>query len=405
MARVAQLFFFGFYLIAHATTWTFNRDILEARLPIEVSVDELVRVLEEEGIDVRFQTQENLILWKDGRVSISLAPSPYAPYHLWIAVEGRKTLDECTADELAELYTGVWKSRKALRETIGAKSFMIFTTEEMRNGKGSPWVGLEIIPSGFEENSIMDALEKLALREYVFYNGFPARPISHSSEMLSTIREKLQTLEPAIEPEVLQGHWSQKLSHHEEALYENLRYTRNYLAQMGALVEGEMPPLPPISKTVHEMQIDLDLCAFCNSKVIDKQIVCDWKDIQILMGHKPCSPYGNFLILPKRHQCAWDLTREEAIASFEAVIALKTMFLEKTGLSNWICYIQDGPAVGQTVPHTHIHFFILPDPLKSFVTDMQHIHNQRPVLSYEEMRACCERARPHLLKYLRKCNE
>jgi diadenosine tetraphosphate (Ap4A) HIT family hydrolase len=267
---------------------------------------------------------------------------------------------------------------------------MIFTTEEMRNGKGSPWVGLEIIPSGFEENSIMDAFEKLALREYVFYNGFPARPISHSSEMLSTIREKLQTLEPAIEPEVLQGHWSQKLSHHEEALYENLRYTRNYLAQMGALVVGEMPPLPSISKTVHEMQIDLDLCAFCNSKVINKQIVCVWKDIQILMGHKPCSPYGNFLILPKRHQCAWDLTREEAIASFEAVIALKTMFLEKTGLSNWICYIQDGPAVGQTVPHTHIHFFILPDPLKSFVTDMQHIHNQRPVLSYEEMRACCE---------------
>ena len=143
---------------------------------------------------------------------------------------------------------------------------------------------------------------------------------------------------------------------------------------------------------------------FVIAKVIEKQIVSDWKGIQILMSHKPISPYGNFLILPKRHQCAWDLTREEAVASFEAVIALKKMFLETIGSNDWICYIQDGPAVGQTVPHTHIHFYILPDPLKSAISGLQHIHNQRPILSYEEMRTNCEKIKPLFLTELQREN-
>ncbi len=79
---------------------------------------------------------------------------------------------------------------------------------------------------------------------------------------------------------------------------------------------------------------------------------------------------------------------------------MKKTFLEKTGLNNWICYIQDGPAVGQTVPHTHIHFYIIPDPLKTSITCMQHIHNQRSILSYEEIRANAEKIKPHLLKHL-----
>ncbi len=134
-------------------------------------------------------------------------------------------------DELAELYTAIWKARKALRETIGAESFMIFTTEGMRNGKGSSWVGVEIIPSGFYGSDIMDAVEKIALNQYIFYNRFPARSISHSPETLAAIQEKLQILQPVLQPvlepvlqsENLKSPEPEKLLHHERVLYENRR--------------------------------------------------------------------------------------------------------------------------------------------------------------------------------------
>ncbi len=439
-----------------ASTWTLNRSLLESRLPSSITTEELVRVLEKEGVKVLFQTPSSSSLWEGNRVSVSLALTPFAPYHLWIAVKGRQTLDACTTDELAELYEAIWKSRKALAETTGADSFMIFATEQKRNGKNSSTVGVEIIPSGFKgSQGVMDAVEKNALNEYVFYNHFSVRNVFQSPEIIAAIRETLkalvsdcvnslqylrldspekvraerdgnlhqvvererdlcqdedrsntstnlrnQTLEPTVQTEMPQGRWSQKLLHHKDALHQNLQSIHAILAQMGALVEGEMPAPPATEEKVHEIQIDLDRCAFCNPKVIEKQIVCEWKGIQVLMSHKPISPYGNFLILPKRHSCAWDLTKEEAIASFEAVIALKKMLLETAGSNDWICYIQDGPAVGQTVPHTHIHFYILPDPLKSAITSLQHIHNQRPILSYEEMRANCERAKFLLSKQL-----
>ena len=181
MKRLCFLLILGFTSLVDATTWTLNRSVLEERLPQGVTVEELVRVLEKEEIEVRFEVPGDLTLWRGNRTSISLAPTPFSPYHLWIAVEGRKTLDECTQDELAELYASVWKGRKAVAETTGADSFMIFTTEQMRNGKGSSSVGVEIIPSGFSgSNGIMDAVEKNALNEYVFYNLFSILNISHS---------------------------------------------------------------------------------------------------------------------------------------------------------------------------------------------------------------------------------
>lgn len=390
-------------LAEEANVWVLNRDVLEQRLPIGVTVEELTQVLEKEGISVRFEQWADLTLWKGKRVSISLAPSPFAPYHLWIAVGGCRTLDACSAEDLAELYRAIWMGRKALADITGADGFMIVLTDQARNGKGSRAAGVEIIPSGFGgSGGVMDAVEKNLLNEYAYYNRFPCRNVSQCPETIAAIRAKLQILHPAVQTEQPQGNWSQKLLRHTEALHQSLQSIHDVLAQFGALVEGEMPSKPMQEEKVHEIQIDLHKCAFCNPKVIEKQIVCEWKGVYVLMSHKPVSPYGNFLILPKRHQCALDLTEEEAAASFEAILALKKVLCSQTGSSDWICYIQDGPAVGQTVPHTHLHFFILPDPLKSAISGLQHIHNQRKILPFEEMRAQCERFKPLLLAQLQQ---
>lgn len=393
-------------LFAAQPTWTINRELLEQKLPIGVNVDDLTAVLEKEGIEVLFESLSSDTLWRGDKVSIELSSTPFSPYHLWVWVKDKKTLDECTKEELVELYQAILISKKAISEVTGADSFMIFTTEEVRTGKQNASVGFEVIPTGFGgSQGIMDALEKNALNEYVFYNKGSTQKISYSKENIAKIRQSLLSLEPTIQKEEeLTKAWSQKLLHHSEALHHSLQAIHEYISQTGALIEGEMPP-QLVKDEILEIHIDLDKCAFCNPKVIEKQLVCSWKNVQILMSHKPVSPYGNFLILPMRHQCAWDLTEEEALASFEAIISLKRHFNKSANLNNWICYIQDGPAVGQTVPHTHIHFYILPHPLKSAMTALQHIHNQRPILSYEQMRADCGEINPLLLDELRESDK
>ncbi len=397
----------GFASILDAVTWKLNQTVLEERLPDGITPAELIRILESEGVEVLLEKEPDLELWKSGPISISLAKAPFAPYHLWVSVAGRKSLDECTEEEFAGLYEAIWKGRKALEEAAGANGFLIFTAGR-NESDSSDFVRVEIVPAPEGNPEVMDAVEKNALVDYAFLNRHSLRDGEQKGEQkpqtIAAIREILRTLKISqqVQPESVQGKWSQKILRHREACHQSLQSIHDDLAQLGILIEGEMPALPEAEKSVHEMHIDLDVCSFCNPRVIEKQIVCDWKGVQILMSHKPNSPYGNFLILPKRHQTAWDLTREEAIASFESVVALKKMFLKTVGSNDWICYIQDGPSIGQTVPHTHIHFFLVPDPMKIAITVLQHIRNQRRVLTYEEMRSGCEKAKPLVLENLNK---
>jgi diadenosine tetraphosphate (Ap4A) HIT family hydrolase len=68
--------------------------------------------------------------------------------------------------------------------------------------------------------------------------------------------------------------------------------------------------------------------------------------------------------------------------------------------SNWVFYVQDGPVAGQTVPHTHIHFYPIPSRAKLAMSGLQHMRNQRKVLSEQELRASCIRFEKKLLEIL-----
>ncbi len=387
---------------AQGTTWVLDREVLEARLPAGISVEELIGTLQKEGIDVRFQEAQDRILWSRGRVAVSLSPSPFSPYHLWVYVEGKKTLDECTADELGDLYEGVWRGRKAIAAATGADGFMILTTEQPRVGKGNGWVGVEVIPYGFNgSGGVMDAVEKNALNDYLYANRFFCRNIVHPPETVQAIRDAIGTFRYEVDPDAPQERdWTQKFWHHGRALHQTIQEVYDALGQSGALVRGDRLPLPSDEEGIYEIKIDPDRCAFCNPGVIEKQIVSEWKGLAILMSHKPMSPYGSFVLIPKRHQTSWDLTREEGIALFETIIALKKLTLETTGSNEWISYSQDGLPVGQTVPHTNTHFLLAPPLLRVALTGLQHLRNDRPILSYETMREMCDWNQSILLPHL-----
>ena len=386
MLRPLFLFFVSFTLAA--SPWVVDRKILEERLKPESSVEELLEVLKGEGIDVRFKEEEEPLLWKGNRVSISLAASPFVPYHLWIGIEGKRTMDECSKEDFEELYRSIWIARKALKMTTGSEGFLIFSTEKPRNGKGSLWAGVELLP--YLAKDSMDAKEKGELNGYMLYNDFPVRAVSQSRETVAAIRALLPTLKVEIEPEAPQSGWTQKLTHHREALHQSIGTIYDQITEWGALSSGAMPPAPPMDDEILENRIDLYACAFCNPKVIARQIVSDWNEISLIMSHKPLSPFGNFLILPKRHQCSWDLTPDESVSFFEAASAVKRMLVKRSGSDDCILYIQDGPGVGQTVPHTHMHIFIVPQRIKTALTGIEHIRNKRRILAEKEMREACE---------------
>jgi len=393
---------FSLLLIAvalSASPWLVDRSLLERELGSGAEVEALAEALRGEGIELEFKEQGNLLLWKGEKVSISLASAPLVPYHLWIEVAGRRTLEECTEGEFQELYRAIWMCRKALRSEVGAQSFLIFATNSHRNGKGSDWAGMEILPSLFGE--VLDGNEKTLLNDYLFYNRFLKRNDDSRPDRIEAIRGAFSTLQVVCKEEHLQESWTQKIQHPGESIYQCIETIHKELLASGALLEGEAPPLPPRDASILENRIDLQKCAFCTPKVIQKQIVAEWKGIYILMSHKPVSPFGNFLVLPKRHQCGWDPSPEEAALFFEAVCGVKRM-LEKHVGGECILYVQDGPGVGQTVPHTHMHIYQMPHPIKMAVSGILHVRNKRPVLAFEEMREVCEKYQPLLMEELQK---
>jgi diadenosine tetraphosphate (Ap4A) HIT family hydrolase len=373
---------------------------MKETLPPDVTIEELEEVLALEGVAVHFDEKLPEPLWKGKRVTVSKAKFPFSPYHLWISVNGKKTLDECTKEELAELYEGIWRGREALKRVVGADSFILFTTEQERYGKGSEEAGFEILTMSRQgANGVQDAFEKMVTINYMFYNQFPKHAVPQSEEDWNKIKLEMQNANPSVQPEEPQGNWTQKLSRHEESLHSSLGVIHAFLGQSGALLEGAMSP-KPTSEGVHEILIDLDRCAFCNPKVIERQQILTWKDVHILVSHKPFTLSGNYLILPTRHQCSWDLTPLEVEGSFEGLIAIKKMLSKEYGRESWIAYVQDGPSSGQTVPHTPLHLYVIPSPVKLAMSNLQHIHNKRKILTPEQMRASAERVKPLILEAL-----
>ncbi len=369
--------------------WVLDPALFETRFGSEISGCEFQEVLREEGVEIQFAQPMDLVLWKGKRTAIFLAVAPLVPYHLWVGISGQHSLDGCSSDDFEELAEAVWKARKALKETLGADAFLIFATDAPRTGKGCAGAGVEILPC-ISEGRAMDACEKTLLNDYMLFNRFCLREAIESEEAVAALRRALPELTPAVEPETPQGDWVQKIIRHQEALRQSLATIHAELAASGALRSGKLPLPLEEDGSVLENRINSFRCAFCEPKVIERQTVAEWKGVYVLMNHKPFSPFGNFLILPKRHQCGFDLAKEEAVPFWEAAVKIKRMLQEACPSGEVILYVQDGPAMGQTVPHTHMHVYVIPSPLKLHLTGIQHIRNRRPVIDEAEMRKACE---------------
>jgi diadenosine tetraphosphate (Ap4A) HIT family hydrolase len=117
---------------------------------------------------------------------------------------------------------------------------------------------------------------------------------------------------------------------------------------------------------------------FCQQKIIDRQIVFEGKEINILYNYAPIGlgeDRLHFLIVPKQHRPGFsDLTETEYLEAMDLVQNLVNFYTNK---GYEIVYIFDktGVEAGQTVPHWHEHVIFATSKTQEFVAKLMVLKN------------------------------
>ena len=101
--------------------------------------------------------------------------------------------------------------------------------------------------------------------------------------------------------------------------------------------------------------IEVSKCPFCDPAILQKQLVYEHNDVKILYNiRKGAKPGCTFLVLPKRHsEKIYTLSSEEIHNISIVRKALVEVLKESHPNQEVVIYIQDDPAIGQTVFHSH----------------------------------------------------
>ncbi len=98
--------------------------------------------------------------------------------------------------------------------------------------------------------------------------------------------------------------------------------------------------------------------AFCNQKVIDKQLVFEGKEVNVLYDYAPIGigeEKLHFLIVPKLHRLKFsDLTETEYLEAMQLSQKLISFYKDK-GCHTAYLFDKTGAEAGQSVPHWHEH--------------------------------------------------
>lgn len=373
------------------TQWIVDEQLLKQVLPKDVPLEELIATIKDEGVDLVFQEHPaETILWKGNYTTIYLSSHPQVPYHLWLESTA-SSLEECTPEEWTDLYQAIWMTKKVFRTTLGANGFVFASTDHPRLGKNSDRFGMELLPCiDKDPDRAIDASEKAFINEYMFFNiPCPAKDVDKVDIVSLQKAFEEASFDPMIVPVDQKEKWTQKNFRHKRAASLLLQQIFENLKSNHVLISGEMPLEVP-DDTISEILINNDVCAFCNPKVISRQKVTEYGGMFLLCDHKPLSSMGSFLILPKRHQVSFELTKSEMLATLELLKSLKASILERNGPKEVIFYFQDGLGAGQTVPHTLIHMLPIPSRMKISLSGLQHMKNTRRALPTEQLRMICD---------------
>lgn len=298
----------------------------------------------------------NTEVFKGKTISVFCPETPRVPHHLAIAFH-RKEIQEIanvTEEENRELFATIKKVAE-IYKTASIQGFVVAFKRDV----------VEILPHlpGFQE--IKNIADKVDCNRHVLFPNANLSPVVYAigkeaiAAQAAFWHEAFQRKSiPLTEKEIkISFPYIRKQSHQKEAEQILQQHLLELLQDRGGKIEenlsaGPIPMPAELSSEVEE--IEVRSCAFCEEKVIEKQLVYEYKDILVFYNiRKGAKPGSNFLILPKRHtEKVYGLTPEE-IEEIRVVRKALSEVLKEIHGGEVVIYIQDDPATGQTVFHSH----------------------------------------------------
>lgn len=100
---------------------------------------------------------------------------------------------------------------------------------------------------------------------------------------------------------------------------------------------------------------DIDICPFCNPKVLKSQVVFETNSLRVLVDYAPVLK-GHLLVIPKRHIVkAHEMIKEEWEELSIVIPKIVDVFSEHLEATDYIILEKNGPRAFQDIPHVHFH--------------------------------------------------
>ncbi len=331
------------------------------------------------------------LLWENEEIEVFAPSHPRVRHHLWVALKRPTSFSEVTSEEAIQLKSTVNKIVTTLQETLGLRA-VIAQWNEPQPGQLSKRYTIEVIPARMDSAQANNFWDKVECNNYVIFRGrfppsIPAPSDAEKSEDYAFWKEILQngqkipfctkrTADPIRD-------WLIKRSHFTSGAAKILECVEHILHKEGFRFQRAPTPQKIPDQQTRDVARG---CAFCNSSVIAKQTVYETELSRLFYNFKPATPGAHFLIVPKRHLRTTELLREDEVKDIHQLAQkLAKVLEEKTGRTDITMYTQDGPAVGQTVGHTHMHMMLTPQVLRQLFFSLNY-EFEKPV-SAEEMQS------------------
>lgn len=158
--------------------------------------------------------------------------------------------------------------------------------------------------------------------------------------------------------------------------------------------------LPESTESLPTNPKRVDTCVFCKEDIIHKQLMLDCNSFLVLVNNSPfggSSQNPHFMIVPSNHVEDWNnLSHEQTKISPKVMQCLARSMQSECNISqkDLVGMLQNGVQAGQTVPHTHLHFFSKPNKTDYFQAIFDQLRGYRFNLSPDTMQDITQRFGP-----------
>jgi diadenosine tetraphosphate (Ap4A) HIT family hydrolase len=98
------------------------------------------------------------------------------------------------------------------------------------------------------------------------------------------------------------------------------------------------------------------ICAFCNPAIIRTHTFYEDPYVRGLCTHKPLQPFHCLVVIKRHIKRFEEASDREILAAYQLIKKINSIVQEINGPSSYLILEKNGPEVGQTVPHVHIHY-------------------------------------------------